>query len=133
MAVTVITDPTPTLTLDLTPDEARHIREAQRRGVAVYSFYAPTVSATAGGDPILVSNAQGSLNRLSDETGGRAFFQGTGAPVSFDPFLRDLKEMLSSQYALTYLSARPDRGFRRIKVETEVPNVRVEHPSGYVR
>ena len=71
-------------------DLQRAIREAQRRSVAIYSFYAPTVTETASRSPGLVNNAQGSLQRLSDESGGRAFFQGTGAPVSFDPFLHEL-------------------------------------------
>src|SRR3990172_12666038 len=57
-------------------DLQRAINEAQRRSVAIYSFYAPTVSL--GNDALLVGNAQSSLQRLSDETGGRAFFQGTG-------------------------------------------------------
>ena len=33
MAVTITTEPEPTLTLDLTPEEARRIQEAQRQGV----------------------------------------------------------------------------------------------------
>src|SRR5689334_11582393 len=71
----------PTQSLDL----QRAINESQRRGVAVYSFYAPTQASSA--NQILIGNGQSSLVRLSDETGGNAFFQGTGAPVSFAPFL----------------------------------------------
>ncbi|MDQ1522476.1 MAG: hypothetical protein QOE47_400, partial [Pyrinomonadaceae bacterium] len=83
-------------------DLERTVSEAQRRSVAIYGIYAPTVGA--GGNTTLVSNAQGSLARLAQETGGKAFFQGTGAPVSFDPFLRQLSDRLSRQFALTYLS-----------------------------
>ena len=53
-------------------DLDRAIAEAQRRGVAIYSIYSPT-ALTAAGNFILVGNGQGSLKRLSDETGGRAF------------------------------------------------------------
>lgn len=67
-------------------DLDRAILRAQRKSVAVYSFYSPA-SQTAGGNSILILNGQGSLERLSDETGGRAFFQGSIAPVSFEPFL----------------------------------------------
>ncbi|MEJ7709926.1 MAG: hypothetical protein WKF84_08715 [Pyrinomonadaceae bacterium] len=86
----------PSQSLDL----QRAVNEAQRRGVAIYSVYAPTAS-TPSFNSILTSYAQGSLNRLSDETGGKAFFQGTGAPVSFDPYFRDLSMMLTRQIALT--------------------------------
>lgn len=112
-------------------DLQRAINEAQRYGVAIYSFYAPT--ALGGGNNLLSGNAQGSLNRLSSETGGRAFFQGTGAPVSFDPFLRDLTGTLTGQIALTYLSTHPNKGYHRIQIISASPDVEIDHPAGYTR
>ena len=44
--------------------------KAQRKGVAVYSFY-NAASLTENGSSLLVLNGQGSLNRLSEETGGK--------------------------------------------------------------
>ncbi|HWT02652.1 MAG TPA: VWA domain-containing protein [Pyrinomonadaceae bacterium] len=114
-------------------DLQRAIREAQRQGVAVYSFYAPSVTASTIGRISLISNGQSSLELLADETGGRAFFQGTGAPVSFDPFLRDLAGTLTRQLALTYLSTHPKKGYHRIKVTSNVDGVEIEHPAGYRR
>ena len=93
-------------------DLERAITDAQRRGIAVYAFYSPSVAAL---NPGLTGNAQSSLLRLADETGGRAFFQGSGAPVSFAPYLRDLSASLETQIALTYLSTHPDKGFHRIQ------------------
>jgi VWFA-related protein len=112
-------------------DLERAINEAQRRSVAIYGIYAPTVSS--GDNMSLVSNAQGSLARLAEETGGRAFFQGSGAPVSFDPFLRQLSDRLSRQFALTYLSTHADKGFHRIKIEAPEADVEISYPSGYTR
>lgn len=112
-------------------DLQRAIRESQRRSVAVYSFYAPT--ASAGGRSVLVANAQSSLLRLSDETGGQAFFQGTGAPVSFQPYLRKLNTALERQIALTYLSTHPERGFHKLEVKSSAQGVEIAHPSGYSR
>ncbi len=109
------------------------ISEAQRRSVAVYSIYEPAVSALGGGNQLLISNAQGSLARLSDETGGRAFFQGTGAPVSLDRFLRETDGLLSRQIALTYLSTHPKKGFHRIEVKSLAPEFEVHYPAGYTR
>ena len=111
-------------------DLQRAINEAQRKGVAVYAFYAPTVSTQSS---ILTTAAQGALNRLADETGGRAWFQGTGAPVSFDPFIQDLGVSLEKQVALTYLSTHPEKGFHRIHVRSSSPGVEVDHPAGYTR
>lgn len=117
----------PTQSIDL----QRAINESQRRGVAIYGFYAPTVSAQ--GNPLLTGNAQSSLQRLSDETGGHAFFQGSGVPVSFDPFLKELDVSLQQQAALTFLSTHPKKGFHRIEVKSSTPGVRISYPTGYVR
>jgi VWFA-related protein len=114
-------------------DLQRAIREAQRQGVAVYSFYAPSVTSATLNNFRLISNGQGSLELLADETGGRAFFQGTGTPVSFNPFLKDLAGMFTRQIALTYLSTHPEKGFHRIKVSSGREDIEIEHPTGYTR
>jgi VWFA-related protein len=117
----------PTSSLDL----QRAVTEAQRRSVAVYSFYAPT--ALTSTDSNLVGNAQSSLERLSDETGGRAFFQGLGAPTSFDPFIKEVNQALDRQIALTYLSTHLNQGFHRVKISSSAPGVEVTYPAGYRR
>jgi VWFA-related protein len=114
-------------------DLQRAIKEAQRQGVAVYSFYAPTVTSTAVNNLRLISNGQGSLELLADDTGGRAFFQGTSAPVSFDPYLKELAGTFTRQIALTYLSTHPKKGFHRIEVNSGRKDVEIEHPTGYTR
>lgn len=114
-------------------DLERAIREAQRRSVAVYSFYAPTVTATEGRNSFLVNNAQGSLEKLSKESGGRAFFQGMGAPVSFNPYFVELGESLFRQLAVTFLSTEAKKGFHRLDVSFGRTEVKVDYPSGYTR
>jgi VWFA-related protein len=117
----------PTQSVDL----QRAVNESQRRGVAIYSFYAPSIVAAA--HPELILNAQSSLQRLSDETGGIPFFQGTGAPVSFVPFIRELDTSLQKQAALTFLSTHLGKGFHKIEVKSSTSGVRVAYPAGYVR
>ena len=117
----------PTQSIDL----QRAISESQRRGVAIYGFYAPTAAAEA--NRFLAANAQSSLLRLSNETGGHAFFQGTGVPVSFDPFIKELDSSLQRQAALTFLSTHLKKGFHRIEISSTTPGVRVAYPAGYVR
>jgi hypothetical protein len=68
---------------------------------------------------------------LSDETGGRAFFQGSTAPVSFLPFFRDLSILLNRQFLLSYLSTHMKRGYHKVEVLSTNPEVKIEHPKGY--
>lgn len=112
-------------------DLQRAITEAQRRGVAIYSFFTPTT--TSLGNSALLGQAQSSLQRLSDETGGRAFFQGLGVPTSFEPFIKELNAALDRQIALTYLSTHPNKGFHRVKISASRPDVEVNYPAGYTR
>ncbi|MGB7923511.1 MAG: hypothetical protein WCF57_09725 [Pyrinomonadaceae bacterium] len=81
-------------------DLERAIREAKRRHVAVYSFFAPSVGLTSY-NITAVSFGQGALNRLSDETGGRAFFQGNSF-VTFDSYFERLRKTLNDQAATAY-------------------------------
>lgn len=83
-----------------TIDLQRAIKEAQKRNISVYSFYAPTVGLTSF-NRLAVSYGQSSLNRLSNETGGRAFFQGT-TYVTFDSYFDRLRAALNEQYAKAY-------------------------------
>jgi hypothetical protein len=84
-----------------TVDLQRAIREAKARNVTVYSFYAPAVGLTSYSHTA-ASYGQSSLNRLSNETGGRAFFQGTTGFVTFDSYFERLSQALNDQYAKAY-------------------------------
>jgi hypothetical protein len=121
-----VANSTPGQSLDL----ERAILRAQRRSVAVFSFYSPA-SLTENGNSTLVLNGQGSLNKLSEETGGRAFFQGSIAPVSFLPFFRDLRVLLNRQFLLSYLSTHMNKGYHRVEVVSTNPEVKIDHPKGY--
>ena len=108
----------------------RAILKAQRKSVAIYSFYSAG-SLTENGSPQLVLGAQGALKRLSEETGGRAFFQGTISPLSFDPFFTDLNVALSRQFALTFVSTHMKKGYHKVQVLSTNPEIKIEHPKGY--
>jgi len=109
-------------------DLQRAINEAQRRSVAIYSIYAPSAGTTGGP---LALNGQSCLERLSKETGGRAFFEGMGAPVSFDPFIKEIDASVSMQIALTYLSTHPGKGFHRLEIKPLERDTEIRHPAGY--
>ena len=114
----------PMLSIDLD----RSIREAQRRSVAVFSFYAPSVGLS-GVSRFEANLGQSSLNRLADETGGEAFFSGFDF-VSFDPYFKEFNELLGLQWLITYRSTNIGNSYRNIEVTTEA-DVHLHHPDGY--
>lgn len=116
------------ITQSLELDQA--ILKAQRKSVAVYTFYSPTVT-TGNGSSIFGLAGQGALQKLSDETGGRAFHQGSIAPISYLPFFRDMVLALNRQFALTYLSTHMKKGYHKVRVESTNPEIKIEHPQGY--
>ena len=81
-----------------TLDIDRTIKEANRRSVAIYSFYAPSVGLTSHSH-LAASFGQSSLNRVSHDTGGKAFFQGTTGFVTFDSYFSRLTQELNRVYA----------------------------------
>jgi len=111
-------------------DLEQALLKAQRKSVAIYSFYSPT-TLTDNGNSTLILAGQGALNKLSDESGGRAFFQGSIAPISFIPFFRELVLALNRQFALTYLSTHMKKGYHKVTVRSTNPEIKIEHPKGY--
>jgi len=81
-----------------TLDLERAINEANKRQVSIFSFYAPSVGLTSR-SRLAASYGQSSLNKLSNQTGGQAFFQGITGFVTFDSYFARLSETLNRQYA----------------------------------
>ena len=79
-------------------DLERAIREAKERNVTIFAFYAPATGLTSRSQ-LASSWGQSSLNRLADETGGKAFFQGTSF-VTFDSHFARLIRELNRSYSL---------------------------------
>lgn len=101
-------------------DEA--IDHAQRAAVQVSSIYTPT-AGHAGHSFWRLNWGQNNLSRLSDETGGEAYYLGLEAPVSFGPYLDQSAARLQHQYKLTFLAKRGSKpGSHRLRLQTEVPN-----------
>jgi len=81
-----------------TLDIDRTIIQANRRNVAIFSFYAPSVGLTSH-SYLASSYGQSSLNRVSNQTGGKAFFQGTTGFVTFDSYFSRLTRELNRVFA----------------------------------
>jgi len=93
------------------------IEDAQRRGIAVFGFYAPSVGLTSRSH-LAINFGQGCLNRIADETGGDAFFTGTDF-VSFDRYFKEMTDLLGRQWLITYRSSNPEIGHHKIEVTTD--------------
>jgi hypothetical protein len=81
-----------------TIDLERAINEAKRRNTAIFSFYAPSVGLTSR-SRLAANYGQSSLNRVSHDSGGRAFFQGASGFVTFDSYFNRLRSELNRVYA----------------------------------
>jgi hypothetical protein len=81
-----------------TLDIDRAISEANKRSIAVYAFYAPSVGLTSRSH-LAASYGQSSLNRIAKDTGGKAFFQGSTGFVTFDSYFDRLRQTLNEQLA----------------------------------
>lgn len=102
-----------------TPDNPyvnKGIADAQRAGIQVYTIYNPA-SGYSGRSFWRGSVGQNFLSQLADETGGESYMIGLGSPVSFQPFLDEIKEAWQHQYTLTF-EAKPEK-------KTELQPVRV--------
>jgi len=113
------------------PDLDAAIARAQRGGFVVHTIYARGVGR-AGRSFFRVSLGQSNLSKLTDETGGESFFQGTYTPIAYAPFLKQLIFVLNNQYLVTALDKPAKKaGLRRIRVRTEVSGADIVAPENW--
>ncbi len=104
------------------------ISDAQKAGIPVYSIFWKD-TGRFDSSQWTTAGAQNYLLQVSQGTGGRAYWQGFGNPVSFVPFLDDLHTRLQNQYELGILaSARGKTQLQSLKVKTTVAGVNVDAP-----
>lgn len=105
------------------------VTNAQKRSVAVFTVFGNTTADARNSIPFM--NGQASLQALSDETGGRAFINGTYTPINFEPIMKQLSLLIGRQFLLSYLSPNMKRGYYKVEVLSTNPSVKIEHPKGY--
>jgi hypothetical protein len=102
--------------------------DAVKAGLVVYSIY--WRGQGQAGNSAYESNAgQSLLTDVSETTGGKNFWQGTGNPVSFQPFLEELSRRLKNQYELSFLTnfnGKPQ--VEPMKLKFSAPGVEVNAP-----
>jgi hypothetical protein len=110
------------------PDVDTAITNAQRDNVNLWSIYWPGIGHRSRSF-WFANLAQNNLNKMTDETGGETYYLGTSAPVSFKPFLDELRLHLSNQYLLTLAGgdSGPKGKLVRLQLKTELPDVELSH------
>src|SRR5215467_4012185 len=102
---------------------------AQKQNINIWSIYSPDRGRRSRGF-FLATRAQSDLTRLSDDTGGRAYYLGTSAPVTFGPYLQEISTHLRNQYLLSFRGDGGPKGrFEHEKVATELPRLGFLTPS----
>ena len=111
------------------PDVDTAVSRAQRENVNLWSIYSPGFGHRSRS--FALSNlGQNNLSKMTDETGGESYYLGTSAPVSFKPYLDELKLHLSNQYLLTFVGDGGAKGkFVRVHLKMEIPDVEFSHAS----
>jgi hypothetical protein len=101
------------------------IQDSVKAHMVVYAIYwrdSGRFDATA-----YANNAgQNLMIQVADATGGKSFWQGTGNPVSFQPYLEELTRRLNNQYELSFVT--PLKG----KAETETFKLKFKAPGAEV-
>jgi hypothetical protein len=105
------------------------LEQAQRAGVGVHSIFW-SGSGHAAHSYWAVNWGLNYLSELAEGTGGEAYWQGFGNPVSLAPFLEDLRNRLDRQYLLSFRAKplnKPE--FQSIHIRTELPDVELVGPT----
>ena len=102
------------------------VADAQRSGVAVYSIYYR--DAGVRGESASMSG-QGYLQQIAEATGGDSYYEGSGSPISLEPFLKQFVHALSESYVATF-KVDPTAGGKdhllRLKVSTNTPKLKLK-------
>lgn len=100
------------------------IEDSQRGGVLVSAIYQPG-AGHLGHSHWLNYWGQMYLSKLTEETGGEAYYIGFYGPApDFTPYLKDVSKRLDHQYILGFVpEPQKKAGMRPVKVKTELHNI----------
>ena len=127
--VVMITDGVDPYNLRFDPDNPylqAAINDSIRAGLIVDSIYWHDQGRYDRG--LYQNNAgQSLLLQVSQDTGGKAYWQGIGNPVSFAPFFNDLSRRLQNQYELGFeVPARSKPEIVALKVKLTMPDTKLD-------
>ncbi|GGG76249.1 hypothetical protein [Edaphobacter dinghuensis] len=100
------------------------VKDAQRAGVAVYSMYYSDAGIRGGRASF---SGQSYLAQIAQGTGGTAYYQGVGNPVSMEPYLKQFQKAISETYVASFM-APGGKGLVQLKVSTKLPKTKLNAP-----
>jgi hypothetical protein len=106
------------------PYVAAAVTDAQRAGVPVYSIYYSDAGFRGGRGSF---SGQSYLLQVAQGTGGAAYYQGTGSPVSLIPFLKQFQNALAETYVATF-PVEANKKMVTLKLSTTLPKTKVNAP-----
>ncbi len=101
------------------------ISDSQRAGVAVYSMYFSDAGIRGGRASF---SGQSYLSQVAEATGGTAYYQGIGNPVSMEPYLKQFQKAISETYIATF-TAPGEKNLVQLKVSTKLPKTKLHAPA----
>lgn len=105
------------------------IKDSIRAGIVVDALYWHD-EGLASRESFLANGGQNLLTLTTGATGGRFYYQGLGNPVSFTPFLDELKKRMQNQYELGFnVPAKKKPDVQTLKVRLEMPGVKMDSPN----
>jgi hypothetical protein len=107
------------------PYVAAAVTDAQRAGVPVYSIYYSDAGFRGGRGSF---SGQSYLLQVAQGTGGAAYYQGTGSPVSLIPFLKQFQNALAETYVATFPVEANNKKMVSLKLSTTLPKTKVNGP-----
>ena len=129
--VLMITDGVDPYNLRFDPDNPylqSAIRDSAKAGLVVYSIYWRG-QGWVGNSQYENNTGQNLSLIVTEATGGKSFWMGTGNPVSFEPFLEELTRRFNHQYELSFVSTLKGKSeVQQMKLKLSVPGSSVDAP-----
>jgi hypothetical protein len=101
------------------------VTDAQRSGVPVYSIFFNDAGFGRGRGSF---SGQSYLSELAEGTGGVAYYQGTGNPVSMAPYLKQFQQSIADTYVATF-PVDVNKKMVSVKLATDLPKTKLRGPS----
>lgn len=103
------------------------IHDAVKAGLVVNSIYWHSRGIPAS--MYMTSTGQSLLLMVSQATGGKAYWQGFGNPVSFAPYFKEMKRRFGEQYNLVFRAQLGKRPYAAtVKLKTSTPGAKLVVP-----
>jgi hypothetical protein len=108
------------------PNVQQAVTDAQRAGVSVSSIYFGDAGFRGGRASF---SGQSYLTQVSDGTGGRAYYEGTGNPVSIAPYLGQFQHSISETFVASFMANASGNKLVEVKADTKLHGVKLHAPA----